>query len=117
MKRKPTVDFEIFQRLDIRAGRVMHAEPFERARKPSFRLRIDFGEGVGELGSSAQLARHYDPDRLIGTMVMAVVNFEPRNIAGFMSECLVLGAVDPADPGDVVLVRPDFDTVTGWPLG
>jgi len=117
MKRKPTVDFEIFQRLDIRVGRVVHAEPFERARKPLLRLRIDFGDGVGELGSSAQLTRHYDPEGLIGAMVMAVVNFEPRNIAGFMSECLVLGAVNPAEPGDVVLVRPDFDTVPGWPLG
>lgn len=118
---KPTVDFAQFAALDIRAGRVVHAEPFPEARKPAIKLRVDFGDGVGVRQSSAQLTRHYTPESLVGTMVLGVVNFAPRRIAGFQSEVLVLGVVDPADAGDVILVRPDAvapgDRVTGWPLG
>lgn len=120
---KGTVDFDTFLSLDIRAGRVLRAEPFPEARKPAIKLWIDFGPGVGERQSSAQLTRRYAPEGLVGTTVLAVVNFEPRRIAGFRSEVLVLGVLDPEDPGDVVLVRPDFGKreaekdVRGWPLG
>lgn len=118
---KPIVDFETFLALDIRAGRVVRAEPFPEARKPSIKLWIDFGEAVGERQSCAQLTRRYTAESLVGTTVLAVVNFEPRRIAGFRSEVLVLGVVDPGDAGDVVLVRPDFGRgeeadVRGWPL-
>lgn len=114
---KDPTDFAAFAALDIRAGRVVHAEPFPEARKPAIKLRLDFGEGVGVLQSSAQLTRRYTPDDLIGRTLLAVVNFPPRRIAGFRSECLVLGVVDPDDPGDVVLISPDDPETVGWPLG
>ncbi len=114
---KPQVDFESFAALDIRAGSVVRAEPFPEARKPAIRLFIDFGEPLGILQSSAQLTKRYSPEALVGTQVVAVVNFAPRRIAGFRSEVLVLGVIDPADPDDVVLVRPDQEGVVGWALG
>lgn len=117
MERKGTVAFETFQALDIRAGRVVGCEPFPEARKPSLKLRVDFGAGVGILQSAAQLTRRYSPTDLTDTTVLGVVNLEPMRIAGFRSECLVLGVLDPGDEGDVVLVRPDAPDVVGWPLG
>lgn len=117
MTPRPQTDIETFLDLDIRAGTVVKAEPFPEARKPSLKLRIDFGDDVGVRTSSAQLTRRYDPDHLAGTTVLAVVNFPPRRIAGLVSEVLVLGVVNPDDDGDVVLVRPDGDTdVRGWRL-
>ena len=114
----PTVELETFLALDIRAGRVVRAEPFPEARAPAIKLWIDFGPGVGERQSSAQLTRRYTPEALVGTTVLGVVNFAPRRIAGFRSDVLVLGVVDPADAGDVVLVRPEAGgDVTGWKLG
>jgi tRNA-binding protein len=125
--RKPEVPFEAFLRLDIRCGVVRAAAPFPEARNPSVRLEIDFGPGVGMRASSAQLTRRYTPEVLVGTRVLGLVNVPPRRIAGFRSECLVLGVVDPEDPGDVILVRPDGGLTedangagadpTGWPLG
>lgn len=117
MQRKPTVDPETFDALDIRAGRVVRTEPFPEARDPAIRMWIDFGPGVGTLQSSAQLTRRYTPGELEDTPVLGVVNFPPLRIAGFRSECLVLGVVNPDDPGDVVLVRPEGDGAEGWPLG
>ena len=114
---KPQTSFEVFSQIDIRAGVVTRAEPFPEARKPAIRLWVDFGEEIGVKQSSAQLTRRYAPEALVGTRVLGVVNFPPRRIAGFESEVLVLGMVDPDDPGDVVLVRPDEAEVTGWPLG
>jgi tRNA-binding protein len=114
---KPTVAFDGFAALDIRAGRVIRAEPFPEARKPAIKLWVDFGGDIGTLQSSAQLTRRYTPESLVGTSVLAVVNFAPRKIAGFESQILVLGMMNPHDPGDVVLVRPDDVDVTGWPLG
>lgn len=113
---KPATSFETFVALDIRAGTVLAAEPFPEARKPAFKLTLDFGGEVGVLRSSAQLTRRYRAADLVGTRVLAVVNFPPKRIAGLASECLVLGVVNPGDPGDVVLVRPDDPDTVGWEL-
>lgn len=114
---KNEISFEDFLRLEIRSGTILSAEPFPEARKPAFRLTVDFGDPVGSLRSSAQLTRRYSADELVGTQVLAVVNFPNKRIAGFESECLVLGVMNPDDPGDVVLVRPDAGGTTGWELG
>lgn len=99
------ITYDDFARVDIRAGRVTRAEPFPQARKPALKLWIDFGDEIGMRQSSAQITGHYSPETLIGRMVMAVVNFPPRQIGPFMSEVLVLGVSD--DAGNVVLVAPD----------
>lgn len=116
-ERKNETDFGTFQALEIRAGRVVAAEPFPEARRPAVKLRLDFGAPVGELQSSAQLTKRYAPQDLVGRTLLAVVNFPPLRVAGFRSECLVLGVVNPDDPGDVVLVAPDHPDVAGWVLG
>lgn len=116
MRHKKETAIETFLQLEIRAGRVVSAEPFPEARKPAYRLTLDFGEPLGILRASAQLTRRYEPGELVGTRILAVVNFPPRRIAGFASECLVLGVVNPEDPGDVVLVRPDDQDTVGWEL-
>ena len=99
------ISFDDFMAVDIRAGTVLRAEPFPEARKPAIKLWIDFGEEIGEKKSSAQITAHYAPEDLVGTQVMAVVNFPPRQIGPFMSEVLVLGVHDAE--GGVVLVTPD----------
>ncbi len=106
-----TATIEDFDRLDIRVGTVVDAQPFPEARKPSIRLWVDFGGTIGVKRSSAQLTVHYAPDRLIGRQVIAVVNFPPRRIAGFESEVLVLGMPDEA--GAVVLLKPDMRVPDG----
>src|SRR5690606_40331575 len=90
---------------------------FPEARKPAIKLWVDFGEEVGIKRSSAQLTRRYTPEGLVGTPVLGVVNFPPRRIAGFESEVLILGVINPDDPGDVALVRPDVADVQGRPPG
>ena len=117
MSRKPTTPFNSFAALDIRAGRVTRAELFPEARKPAIKLWVDFGPEIGTLQSSAQLTKRYTPESLIGSTVLAVINFPPRRIAGFESQILVLGMMNPDDAGDVVLVRPDLEATIGWPLG
>ncbi len=109
-----TIDFDQFLAVDIRVGTIVAAEPFPEARKPAFKLRIDFGPEVGVKRSSAQITAHYSIEALIGSKVAAVVNFPPRQIGPFMSEVLTLGFPD-AD-GEVVLVRPDRDVPDGGRL-
>lgn len=105
------ISFDDFLNVDIRAGRVLRAEPFPEARKPAIKLWIDFGPEIGERKSSAQITVHYTPEELVGTLVMGVVNFPPRQIGPFMSEVLVLGFEDEA--GAIVLSRPDHDVPPG----
>ena len=100
-----------FQRVDIRVGRIVAAEPLKGARKPAYALRIDFGAEIGVRQSSAQITEHYQPEELIGRLVLAVVNFPPRRIAGFRSEVLTLGVSD--ENGAVVLIAPDVNVPLG----
>lgn len=105
------ITFDDFMAVDIRVGRVIHAEPYPEARKPAIKMQVDFGGELGIKKSSAQVTAHYTPDALIGRQVMAVVNFPPRQIGKFMSEVLVLGVPD--DAGEVVLIAPDKDVPMG----
>jgi len=108
------IAFDDFMRVDVRVGEVIRAEPFPEARKPAYKLTIDFGPDVGVKRSSAQITRHYTTDELSGRKVAAVVNFPPRQIGPFMSEVLTLGFPD-AD-GEVVLVGVDRDVPNGGRL-
>ncbi|MDP5349604.1 MAG: tRNA-binding protein [Paracoccaceae bacterium] len=105
------ITYDDFLKVDIRAGRVIRAEPSPEARKPAITLWIDFGPEIGEKKTSAQITAHYTPEGLIGKQVMAVVNFPPRQIGRFMSEVLVLGVSDAQ--GGIVLLSPDLDVPLG----
>ncbi|GMX65158.1 chaperone CsaA [Paenibacillus elgii] len=102
-----------FHKLDLRIGTVIAAEPFPEARVPAIKLQIDFGE-LGIKRSSAQITKRYVPEELIGRQVVAVVNFPPRRIAGYVSEVLVLGGVP--EHGDVILLAPDQTAPNGTPI-
>jgi tRNA-binding protein len=106
----PTIDVSEFERVEMRVGRITRAEAFPEARRPAYRLWIDFGP-LGVRRSSAQVTAHYGAGELVGRQVIAVVNFSPRQIANFMSEVLVLGV--PASDGEVVLLSPDFEVPEG----
>ncbi len=109
-----TISFQDFERVDIRVGTIIDAQPFPQARKPAFKLVIDFGAEIGTKRSSAQLTVHYRPDQLIGRQVCAVVNFPSRQIGPFISEVLTLGMPD--EDGAVVLIKPDFKVPNGGKL-
>lgn len=106
-----TIDFADFLRVDVRIGTVVSAEAFPEARKPSLKLRIDFGDGVGIRRSAAQVAALYEAETLVGRQVAAVVNFPPRQIGKAVSEVLTLGFAD--DEGRVVLFSPDRPVPNG----
>ncbi len=103
-----------FERVDMRVGVITDAQPFPEAKKPAFKLSIDFGP-LGVKRSSAQITDRYAPGDLVGRRVVAVVNFPPKHIGPFVSEVLVLGAYD--EHGQVILLRPDFDVMPGSKIG
>jgi tRNA-binding protein len=98
---------EDFENLDIRCGKIIDVQDFPEARKPSYKLTINFGEEIGEKKSSAQLVKHYTKEELMGKLVLGVVNFPPRQIGAFISESLTLGVPDAN--GDCILISPDND--------
>ncbi|HEY2685305.1 MAG TPA: tRNA-binding protein [Steroidobacteraceae bacterium] len=108
------IDFTQFEAVDIRVGTIIAVEPFPEARKPAWKLRIDFGGEIGIKKSSAQVTQHYRVEDLVGRQVAAVVNFPPRQIGKFMSEVLTLGFPD--QNGAVVLIRPDQTVPNGGRL-
>ncbi len=107
-------DIDDFQRLDIRVGTVTDAQPFAEAKRPAYKLWVDFGPELGVKQSSAQVTVHYKVDQLIGRQVCAVVNLPPRQIGPFSSEVLTLGLPD--ENGEVVLIKPDFKLPDGGRL-
>ena len=109
-----TIEWSDFEKVDMRVGRVVAVDDFPEARRPAWKLTIDFGQEIGVRRSSAQIA-HYAREALDGRLVVAVVNFPPKQIGPFMSECLVLGALD-AEKG-VVLLAPDDDVAPGDRIG
>ena len=112
--KKPLLDWETFQKVDIRVGTIIEALPFPNAKRPAYRLKIDFGD-TGILRSSAQITTHYSLEELVGRLVVAVVNFPPKQVANFMSECLILGAY--AEDGSVILLKPDAFVGNGAIIG
>lgn len=105
------ISFDDFTKVEIRLGRIVDAVPYPEARKPAIKLWIDFGAEMGVKKSSAQITQNYEPDQLVGTQILAVVNFPPRQIGRFMSEVLVLGVS--GDDGGIVLVGPDRSVPLG----
>lgn len=109
-----TITWDDFEKIDIRAGTITEVREFLKAKKPSYQLIIDFGE-LGLKQSSAQITALYNKEELLGKQVVAIVNFPPKQIANFFSECLVLGIY--TDKNDVVLLKPDKVVENGWRIG
>lgn len=108
------IEWNDFSKIELRVGRVLSAEPFPEARKPAYKLHIDFGPEIGIRKSSAQITTHYTPENLVGKLVVAVVNFPAKQIGPFMSECLVTGFHDVQ--GNVTLCIPEHDVPLGTKL-
>jgi tRNA-binding protein len=108
------ITWDDFEKIDIRAGTIIEVTDFPKAKKPAYQLTIDFGE-LGLKKSSAQITAMYDKEALIGRQVVAVVNFPPKQIANFFSECLVLGVY--TDKNEVVLLQPGQEVKNGWKIG
>ncbi len=108
------ISWQDFEKVDIRVGTIVEVNDFPKARKPAYKLLIDFGE-VGMKRSSAQITAFYTKDNLLNRQVIAVVNFPPKQIADFISECLVLGVY--TESKDVILLQPDRATGNGWKIG
>jgi len=108
------ISYDDFAKIDIRVGRIVQAELFPQARKPAYKLRIDFGPTIGVKNSSAQITKYYEPQDLVGKQVLGVVNFPPRQIATFFSEVLTLGVI--LGEGDICLIHPDLDVPLGAPI-
>jgi tRNA-binding protein len=109
-----TISWNDFEKIDIRVGTIIKVNEFPRARKPAYKLTVDFG-ALGIKQSSAQITKFYSPELLIGQQVIAVVNFSPKQIADFLSECLVLGIYD--ENKDVVLIQPKHSVSNGLKIG
>lgn len=108
------ISWDDFIKVDVRVGKIIEARPFPEARKPAIRMVIDFGPEIGRKNSSAQITKYYDPNVLVGKLVVAVVNFPPRQIGPMMSQVLTLGVPDAE--GEVVLLSPDHDVPLGGQL-
>ena len=114
MTLSPTIEWPDFEKVDIRVGTILEVNEFPKAKRPAWQLTIDFGP-IGILKSSAQITDLYRRDELVGRQVLAVVNFPPKQIANFFSECLVLGVY--TDKKEVVLIQPERKVENGWRLG
>ncbi|MBB3700875.1 tRNA-binding protein [Flammeovirga yaeyamensis] len=109
------IGWDDFTKIDMRVGTIIHAEVFEEVRNPAYKLKIDFGEDIGVKKSSAQITKVYQPKELVGKQVVAVVNFPPKQIANFMSECLVMGAI--GEDKEVNLITMDNPVANGQKIG
>jgi tRNA-binding protein len=110
-----TINWDDFEKIDMRVGTVIDVSDFPKARKPAYQLTIDFGSGIGIKKSSAQITAHYQKEDLLNRQVIAVVNFPPKQIADFISECLVLGVYD--ENKDVILLSPERSVKDGQKIG
>ena len=108
------ITWDDFDKIDMRVGTITEAKSFEKAKKPSYQLKVDFGE-LGIKNSSAQIIHHYSAEELVGRQVVAVVNFPPKQIANFFSECLVLGVYDAGN--HVILLQPERHVANGFKIG
>lgn len=115
MNEQSYISWADFEKVDIRVGTILEVNEFPKARRPAYKLLIDFGTELGLRRSSAQITAHYKPEMLVNRQVIAVVNFPPKQIADFMSECLVLGVYD--ENNDVVLLTPDKKLGNGLKIG
>ena len=109
-----TLKWDEFQKVEMRVGTVLSVEIFKEVRNPAYKITVDFGE-YGTLKSSAQITKLYNPDEIIGKQVVAVINFPPKQIANFMSECLIIGAV--AENDEVILLHPEREVKNGTRIG
>ena len=115
MNNNQFISWSDFEKIDLRVGTILEVLDFPEAKKPAYQVKIDFGESLGILKSSAQITKCYTKEDLLNRQIVAVVNFPKKQIGKFMSECLVLGAV--GEEGDVVLLNPDFRVENGSKIG